>query len=66
MYEDQHHVIEALKLKKGLIAVTFHFSNWELCAAGSQFLFSNIVAIGRPMKNPYVERWVGKKEGTRP
>lgn len=59
--EGRDHLEEARKKGKGVILVAFHFTNWEMMGVGSAFLTGNMVAIARPMKNPYVERWVQNK-----
>ncbi len=51
----------AMKKGKGLILVTLHFTNWEMCAVGTAHLVGEGAAIARPMKNPYAEKWIQKK-----
>lgn len=60
-YDGVDAVDRASKGGRGLIFVTFHFTNWEMAGIGHQFRFKNLVAIAKPMKNPWVERWVQKK-----
>lgn len=52
---------EAKKRGNGVIFITSHFTNWEITGVGCQFLAKNVVAIARPMSNPYVEAWVQSK-----
>ena len=58
-------IVDRLKpLGRGVILVSFHFSNWEYLGAGVQFAWPDNLAIARPMKNPYVERWVQAKRSS--
>jgi len=52
---------KAMKENKGLILVGFHFTNWEYSGIGFQFFNRNVVAIARPIKNPWVEKWIQRK-----
>ncbi|MFN0117901.1 MAG: lysophospholipid acyltransferase family protein [Elusimicrobiota bacterium] len=56
-------VEESMAQEKGLILLTGHFSNWEVSGAVSQFTLGNVTAIARPIKNPFVEKWVQRKRG---
>jgi len=40
----------ALALKKGLIALVFHFGNWEIMGVTSFLLKHDIIALARPLK----------------
>jgi KDO2-lipid IV(A) lauroyltransferase len=59
--EGRENLDAAMKKGKGLILVTLHFSNWEMCAVGTAHLVGEGAAIARPMKNPYAEKWIQKK-----
>lgn len=59
--EGRENLDAAMSKGKGLVLVTLHFSNWEMCAVGTSYLVGQGVAIARPMKNPYVEKWVQRK-----
>ncbi len=41
---------EALKLNKGMIALVFHYANWEIMGVASWFLKNPIVVLARPLK----------------
>ena len=51
---------EMVSKKKGVVAIVSHFGNWEWLAIPVRpfGLFSN--AVGRPLKNPFVYRYVLK------
>jgi KDO2-lipid IV(A) lauroyltransferase len=51
----------AMKEKTGAILLTAHFSNWEALGLLFQARFGHFMAIARPMKNPYVDKWVQAK-----
>jgi len=48
--ESAEHVTEALKLKKGMLALVFHYANWEIMGVASWFLKNPIVVLARPLK----------------
>ncbi|OVE77433.1 hypothetical protein BVX98_02730 [bacterium F11] len=60
-YEGQDHIDQARSLGKGIVMAGFHLSNWEWSGLAAQFDLKNVVAIARPMKNPYVENWIQRK-----
>jgi len=48
--ENSEYVDEALKLNKGMIALVFHYANWEIMGVASWFLKNPIVVLARPLK----------------
>jgi KDO2-lipid IV(A) lauroyltransferase len=60
-YDGYEHVEHAAALGRGIIFVTFHFTNWEMTGVGAQFELKRLIAIARPIKNPLVEAWVQRK-----
>ncbi len=60
--------IEKAALKgKGVIFVALHMTNWEVTGLGTGLLSGNLSVVARPMKNPYVDRWVQdrrRRDGT--
>jgi len=54
----------AMKAGKGIIFVTFHFTNWEINGVKTAEKVGQIYAIARPMKNPFVENWIQRKRGS--
>jgi KDO2-lipid IV(A) lauroyltransferase len=48
--ENREFVDEALKRNKGLIALVFHYANWEIMGVASWFLNNPIVVLARPLK----------------
>jgi KDO2-lipid IV(A) lauroyltransferase len=61
VYEGLENVERAAAKGKGIIFIALHFSSWELNGIALQYQLKNLVAIARPMKNPFVEEWVQKK-----
>ena len=61
LFEGENYMEEAQKQGKGIIMATFHFTNWEMTGIALQYRWKNIVAIARPLKNSYVEKWVQQK-----
>jgi KDO2-lipid IV(A) lauroyltransferase len=48
--ENIEYVDEALKLNKGVIALVFHYSNWEIMGVAARFLKNPIIVLARPLK----------------
>jgi len=48
--ENRHFPDDALKMKKGLIALVFHFANWEIMGITSRFFENDVIALARPLK----------------
>lgn len=48
--ENREYVNEALALNKGMIALVFHFANWEIMGVASWFLKNPVVVLARPLK----------------
>jgi KDO2-lipid IV(A) lauroyltransferase len=53
-----HHVDRALEGGRGVIALTFHFGNWELPGLGAAFFGYPIVALAQRIHNPWLDRYV--------
>ena len=57
-----------LRRRSGLIMLTGHFGNFEICNYLLSVLGFSTVAVGRPLDNPYVNRWlmdVRQRKGSR-
>ena len=48
--ENAHHVEEALGMNKGLLALGFHYANWEITGVTSHLLGREIITLARPLK----------------
>ncbi len=59
--EGAEHLDRALRENTGVILLAAHFGNWEALGMIFQAKFGRFMAIARPMKNPYVEKWVQSK-----
>ena len=51
-------IMEAVAQKGGFIAIVSHFGNWEWLAIPIRKDGLRVHAVGRPLKNPYVYRYV--------
>jgi len=51
-------LMEAVKKKGGFIAIVSHFGNWEWLAIPIQKYGLHVHAVGRPLKNPYLYRYI--------
>jgi len=51
-------IMEAVEKKGGFIAIVSHFGNWEWLAIPIQKGGLHVHAVGRPLKNPYLYRYV--------
>ncbi len=56
--EGWEHLERALKAGKGVIALTFHFGNWEIPGLGATFFGYPIVALAQRIRNPWIDRYV--------
>lgn len=56
--EGWEHLDRALKAGKGVIALTFHFGNWEMPGLGASFFGYPIVALAQRIRNPWIDRYV--------
>ena len=56
--EGWEHMNRALEGGKGVIALTFHFGNWELPGLGASFFGFPIVALAQRIHNPWIDRYV--------
>ncbi len=48
--ENRHYIDEALKLNKGIIALIFHYANWEVMGIASNLLQNDVIVLARPLK----------------
>ena len=53
-------ILEAVKQKGGFIAIVSHFGNWEWLAIPIKKYGLHVHAVGRPLKNPYLYRYICK------
>ncbi len=60
-WEGADQVDAAMAENHGMILISFHFTNWEILGILTQQRFNRLMAIARPMKNPYVDRWLQAK-----
>ena len=51
-------IMEAVQKKGGFIAIVSHFGNWEWLAIPIQKYGLHVHAVGRPLKNPYLYRYI--------
>jgi KDO2-lipid IV(A) lauroyltransferase len=51
-------IMEAVEKKGGFIAVVSHFGNWEWLAIPIKKQGLHVHAVGRPLKNPYLYRYI--------
>jgi len=51
-------LMEAVKQKGGFIAIVSHFGNWEWLAIPIKKAGLHVHAVGRPLKNPYLYRYI--------
>lgn len=49
--EHREYVDEALLLNKGMIALVFHYANWEIMGVASWFFKNPIIVLARPLKS---------------
>jgi KDO2-lipid IV(A) lauroyltransferase len=62
--EGREHLEHAIKQGKGVIALTFHFGNWEIPALGASFFGYPIVALAQRISNPWIDRYVRRTRET--
>lgn len=48
--ENRHHIDSGLERKKGILAVIFHYSNWEIMGIASVLLGQDVIVLARPLK----------------
>ncbi len=60
-FEGEKVVKAASNQGKGIIFVAFHMTNWEYTGYLTSLHFGPVMAVARPMKNPWVDRWVQSK-----
>lgn len=56
--EGWEHLNQALAEGKGVIALTFHFGNWEMPGLGASFFGYPIVALAQRIHNPWIDGYV--------
>ncbi len=56
-------VWQELDKKKGVILLISHYGNWELMAVMAGIIGYPISAVGRPMKNQYIYRYIERIRG---
>jgi KDO2-lipid IV(A) lauroyltransferase len=44
------HVVEATRLNKGILALVFHYGNWEIMGIASFMMKQEVIALARPLK----------------
>ncbi|HOV90177.1 MAG TPA: lysophospholipid acyltransferase family protein [Syntrophorhabdaceae bacterium] len=48
--ENRDHIDKALSKGKGILAVIFHYSNWEIMGISSVLLQQDVIVLARPLK----------------
>jgi Kdo2-lipid IVA lauroyltransferase/acyltransferase len=48
--ENRHYADDALAMNKGMMALVFHYANWEIMGVASRFLERDIIVLARPLK----------------
>ena len=48
--ENVHAVEEATRLNKGILALVFHYGNWEIMGIASLMMQREVIALARPLK----------------
>lgn len=48
--ENRNYIDYALEMNKGILAIVFHYSNWEIMGIASTLLNHDVVALARPLK----------------
>lgn len=61
--QNRENVWNALGQKKGLIVTVSHFGNWELMAISAAAAGFPIHAVARPVRNPFVYRYIKRLRG---
>ncbi len=51
-------VMEALRRGKGVIFFLAHLGNWEVMVTVPLLLRQPLYAVGKPLRNPYLDRWI--------
>jgi len=58
VYEGYEHYAAAHKQGRGVLFLTAHLGNWELSAHGHCLHGNSMNVVGRPLDNPYFDRYV--------
>jgi KDO2-lipid IV(A) lauroyltransferase len=58
--EGWNHLNRALEAGRGVIALTFHFGNWEIAGLGASFFGYPIAALAQRVRNPWMDRYIKK------
>jgi len=53
-------VVDALERGKGAIFFLSHLGNWELMVTIPMLLRKTVYAVGKPLKNTYLDRWINE------
>lgn len=48
--KNRNYIEDALEMKKGILAIVYHYSNWEIMGIASTLLNREIIALARPLK----------------
>lgn len=48
--ENRNYIDSALEMNKGILAIVFHYSNWEIMGIASTLLNRDVIALARPLK----------------
>lgn len=48
--KNRHYADEVMALNRGMMALVFHYANWEIMGVASHFLERDIVVLARPLK----------------
>jgi KDO2-lipid IV(A) lauroyltransferase len=62
--KDRFYVDEVLALNKGMMALVFHYANWEIMGVASHFLERDIIVLARPLKrHQRINEYLNKLRG---
>ena len=53
-------VMEALARGNGIIFFLAHLGNWELMVTIPMLIRETVYAVGKPLRNPYLDRWINE------
>ncbi len=57
------HLRTAEAAGRGVIVLAAHFGNWEIVPAALAATHGPMAAVGRPVDNPHIDRWVQQMRG---
>jgi KDO2-lipid IV(A) lauroyltransferase len=62
--KDKHFADEAMALNKGMMALVFHYANWEIMGVASHFMGKEIIVLARPLKrHRLINEYLNKLRG---